>query len=150
MASKKKDCVICHKEFVDGADKVEVGKKGLSTLIEFSKKTDDSDLYDYLTSIANSENCKIKVHKNYWRDYTNKRHSIDLSDKGEDKSPPKRLQSHAAQFDRKTKCFFFAETVDERHPEIPTRTASVLPFESIILKQCKNRGDEWVTKLKQG
>ena len=64
MASKKEDCVIYHKEFVDGADKVEVGKKGLATLIEFNKKRNDSDLYDYLTSIANSENCKIKVHKN--------------------------------------------------------------------------------------
>ena len=106
MASKKEDCVICHKEFVDGADKVEVGKKGLATLIEFSKKRDDSDLYDYLTSIANSENCKIKVHKNCRWDYTNKRRSIDLSDKGEGKSPPKRLWSHAAQFDWKTKCFF--------------------------------------------
>ena len=38
MASKKEDCVICHKKFVDGADKAEVGKRGLATLIEFSKK----------------------------------------------------------------------------------------------------------------
>ena len=124
MASKKEDCVICRKGFVDGTDKVEVGKKGLAFLLEFSKKKDKSDLYDYLTSIANSENCKIKLHKNCTRDYTNKRRSIDLSDKGEDKSPPKRLPSHAAHFDWKTKSFFCAETVDERHPEIPTRTAS--------------------------
>ena len=72
------------------------------------------DLNDYLTAIANSENCKIKVHKNCRRDYTNKRRSIDLSDKGEDKSPSERLRSHAVQLDWKTKCFFCAETVDER------------------------------------
>ena len=103
MASKKEDRVICHKEFVDGADKVEVGKKGLATLIEFNKKRNDSNLYDDLTSIAKSENCKIKVHKNCRQDYANKRRSIDLSDKREEKSPPKR--SHAAKFAWKTMFF---------------------------------------------
>ena len=44
MASKKEDCVICHKEFVDGADEVEVGKKVLATLTVFSRKRDDSRL----------------------------------------------------------------------------------------------------------
>ena len=65
--------------------KLKLEKRGSQPI----KKRDDSDLYDYLASIANSENCKIKVHKNCRQDYTNKRHSIDLSDKGEDKSPPK-------------------------------------------------------------
>ena len=44
-------------------------------------------------------------------------------------------------------CFFCAETVDERHPEIPIRTASVLRFKSIILEQCRKRGDEWATEV---
>ena len=125
MASKKEDCVICHKEFVDRADKVEVGKKGLATLIEFSQKRDDSDFYDYLTSIANSENCYTNIVGRTMQ--TNDvvliiqiREKINHRLKG---------YSHMLHdFIGKQNVFFCAETADELHLEIPTRTASVLPF----------------------
>ena len=47
----------------------------------------------------------------------------------------------------KQNVFFCAETADERHPEISTWTASILPFKSIIPEQCRKCGDQWATEV---
>ena len=143
------DCAICHQKLEDGSGSTEVGRKGLTTLIEFSKRREDTELHAHLTTVANSDNCAIKLHKNCRRDYTNKRRSIEISQKEQDDSLPKRLRSTNAQcdFNWQTKCFFCAKTVDERHPHIPTRTASVLPFKDVVLKQCRQREDEWAAEV---
>ena len=93
------DCAICHQKLEDGSGSTEVGRKGLTTLIEFSKRREDTELHAHLTTVANSDNCAIKLHKNCRRDYTNKRRSIEISQKEQDDSLPKRLRSTNAQCD---------------------------------------------------
>jgi len=148
-------CVICHCGF-DPLDypSIEVGKKGIESLIKFSKRRNYKKLRSYLSkTIKNNEEMdiqqKIFVHKNCRRDFTDIKRSFQIS------APPKRgstkrLRSSMSPFSWKENCFLCCRIAidDEKHPDrSPLVRATTINFLKTIVEKCQERNDDWGNEI---
>jgi len=104
-------CVIC-RTLLDSADDVSTVGRGLNTLIEFSLKYSDTDLYDYLLS----KPPVVKVHNECRKNYTSKQKLEQALKRGSDVDintavKAKSLRSSASAFDWKSCCSFVLSCV---------------------------------------
>ena len=128
---KKENCVICLKGVIAENPRTKVGKKGLLTLIEFSKRHKYTQLEQYLKKLKRKE---VLVYKKCPRDFTDiKRSKLTL-------------RSSRESFSWKTYCFLCSKEV-ERDDKDPNRkqifNVTLIPFRNLILEHCRNRNDEW-------
>ena len=140
-------CVICELGF-ESEESVTVSKKGVLTLIDYSKRRERLELKAYLTQcISKTPIVRVLVHKSCRRNFTDQKwRSVKYI------AVPcaRRLRSSSLSFNWKEDCMFCGKsvTVDSRHPERKVITVTTLPLRCKLLECCDQRGDLWASEVK--
>jgi len=143
-------CVICRSHLMSekGDDDLATVRRGIDTLIEYSVKYDDTELYEYLMS----KPAVVRVHNSCRRTYTSKRKYEQFSaqrNADDDAGNPvscKSLRSQSSLFNWKEHCLLCSAPVikDERHPNRKDyRCVETLEIKESILSKCLVRSDSW-------
>ena len=135
-------CVICRTD-VANDDDVATVSRGLNTLLEFSQKYNDAELYEYLLS----KPPVVKVHNKCRNNYTSKTKLEQVLKRAGEQNESevvkkKVLRSSAVQFEWATHCFFCGELCvkDIRHPErCDRRRVETLQIKDRVLQMCEQR-----------
>jgi len=138
-------CIICRTNLL-GDDDVSTVGRGISTLIEYSKKYGDVELTNYLVS----EPSIVRVHNTCRRAYTDKRKFDHFSSQTNDAELRcKVLRSQiVSSFNWKQHCFLckLPCVKDERHPDrngSEYRRVETLEIRDTVLQRCMERNDTW-------
>ena len=89
-------CVICLQIFSAEFPPIQVGKKGLDTLINYSERRNFMNLKNYLIKKCSCEEVKVLVHKNCRRDFTDIKRALQITEQTPQQS--KRLRSSMEPF----------------------------------------------------
>ena len=161
MAEKKK-CLLptCSSS---GTFKV-LRLKGVKRLIECAKERNDSETYNILQAILNSqrEDVSVELHKSCYCSFTSMDHIKKLAGRkrksesivSSEPSSSRIRRSQVREFDFKTQCLFCSKTCEPINPKHPTRWDRVVqcerkgikgapPFKEFVLKCCDERNDSW-------
>lgn len=146
-------CLLCEERLIE-SENVCV-KKGMSTLVEASKKRGD-DKWQKWVNLST-----IQVHVKCRKDYTREKsikaaNRKDTTDQEERGSPIKqKIRSKETVFDFKKKCIFcFEECCEKEEKKKPLHRRQVvsrvmtLDFGKNVLDKCINRNDDWGKKVK--
>lgn len=139
-------CVICN-ESKDPLIKVK--EKGLSSLIDCSKKRNEDSICQSLIK-SQIENTGVFVHENCRKRFTNKRRiSIDKQERD------RNTRKSTGSFNWKQNCFFCKEPCDSKNPSRKVwHLASTLQIRKSVLDTCKsklesNADDEWALQVQK-
>ena len=141
-------CVICLQIFSAEFPPIQVGKKGLDTLINYSERRNFMNLKNYLIKKCSCEEVKVLVHKNCRRDFTDIKRALQITEQTPQQS--KRLRSSMEPFHWKTNCFLCTKEaiIDRKHPDRnKICNAATIPFRNKILEHCRNRNDNWASAV---
>ena len=135
-------CVICKEGFCNDKPTT-VSEKGIMTLIRFSEERGCSELHAHLTEcVKKTPTQAVFVHKDYRRDFTNRRRPVCCNVSENDQLPPaKKLRSSMLPFDWKKNCMLCGNVAqfNARHPErdrvYNVTTLRVTSFLSVVLKE---------------
>ncbi len=140
-------CVICKLGFeIENA--INVTKKGVLNLINYSEKRGKSELYTYLNEcISKVPNGTVLVHQKCRRDFTDPKRGIH-SNAGEPSA--KRLRCDSLPFNWKEDRMLCGKSAafDSHHPDRAQVCAvRTLPMHSTLLEHCAKRGDLWASEV---
>ena len=144
-------CVICWQEFEGNF--VKVKEKGILTLLNYSEKRGDDELYSYLKECINTvAKTDVLVHAKCRRNFTDAKRTFSHCASNNTTSEPvsKKLRSDSLPFNWKKDCLLcgMTATFDHRHPEAGTVcTVQTLPIRKTLLEHCTMRGDKWVSEI---
>jgi len=140
----KEMCVICRINVNSSDKEISEVSKGVQSLIDYSAKYNNLELYQYLLTKPKS----VLVHNHCRRNYVNKRKLISYEQKNKGKEnketedvQPKQLRSSIPLFDWKTHCFFCTKECSECRQKL--RYAATLELRENVLRECMKRNDTW-------
>ena len=146
-------CLLCEERLIE-SENVCV-KKGMSTLVEASKKRGDDKWQKWVNLSA------VQVHVKCRKDYTREKsitaaNRKDTTDQEEKGSPLKqKLRSKETDFDFKKKCIFCFEVCCEKaekkkplHRRQVVSSVMTLDFGKNVLDKANDRNDDWGKKVK--
>ena len=144
-------CVICKEGFCNDKPTT-VSEKGIMTLVRFSEERGCSELHAHLTEcVKKTPTQAVFVHKDYRRDFTNRRRPVCCNVSENDQLPPaKKLRSSMLPFDWKKNCMLCGNVAqfNARHPERDrVYNVTTLPMRDKLLECCIKRGDAWASDV---
>ncbi|KAG1650221.1 hypothetical protein GQR58_028237 [Nymphon striatum] len=142
--NSNKRCIICLKDFITDKIKVQVGEKGIQSLIKFSRIRKHVNLKHQLKACTEN-NTIVSVHKNCHRDFTDIKRTFTFSP-NESPGPNKRLRSSIELFNWKGNCFLWAKRAvqDTKNPKRKSiHQVSTLELSKRLIEQCHVRSDGW-------
>ncbi|KAG1655293.1 hypothetical protein GQR58_024613 [Nymphon striatum] len=137
-------CIICLKDFITDKIKVQVGEKGIQSLIKFSRIRKHENLEHQLKACTEN-NTIVSVHKNCRRDFTDIKRTFTFSP-NESPGPNKRLRSSIELFNWKGNCFLCAKRAvqDTKNPKRKSiHQVSTLELSKRLIERCHVRSDGW-------
>ena len=139
-------CIICSRQFTTEKPKIQVGEKGIQSLLRFSKLRKNETIEKLL--MTKSDASPILIHKDCRRDFTDIKRSLKTNAPVavEEDTPTKRLRSSIEPCNWKTQCFLCGKNafIDKKNPaRKPIHQVTYIALHRNVLEQSRKRNDSW-------